>query len=147
MINECFMLASASFVAAGWVQIRRGHVHRHRRFMLTAASLGAAFFVSYLLATLTVGDTLYGGPHRYALGYQVFLQVHVILATAAAVLGVITLRLAWRRRYRRHRRVAPWTATLWFISAASGLVVFLLLFVVFPPGPHTTSLIHVLLHG
>lgn len=141
------MFASASLVAVGWVQIRRGHVHTHRRLMLTAATLGAAFFVSYLFSTLTIGDTLYGGPHRYAMSYQVFLQVHVVLATAAAVLGVITLRFALRSRFGRHRRVAPWTATLWFISAASGLAVFLILFVVFKPGPHTTSLIHVLLHG
>jgi putative membrane protein len=54
------------------------------------------------------------------------------------------LRWAFRRRFGRHRKVAPWTAVLWFVSAASGLAVFLFLFVVFPSNTSTTSLLNVL---
>ncbi len=114
--------------------------------MLIGSAFGAAFFVSYVLSTFIIGDVLYGGPHKYATSYQTFLQVHVTLATLAAVLGVVTLRFAFRRRFGRHRKVAPWTATLWLVSAASGLAVFLLLFVIFPSGASTTSLLTVLFH-
>jgi putative membrane protein len=138
------MLASAFSIAIGWYYVRHHNIHAHRRMMLIGAAFGSAFFVSYALSTLMIGDSLYGGPHRYAGGYQTFLQIHVTLATAAAVFGVLTLRFAFRRAFRKHRKVAPWTAVLWLISAASGLAVFLFLFVIFPTGPSTTSLIQVL---
>ena len=144
LVNEIFMLASAFSIALGWYYVRHHKIHVHRRLMLIGATFASAFFISYVLSTFLIGDTLYGGPQKYAAGYQVFLQVHVILATIAAFLGVLTLRWAFRRQFASHRKVAPWTAALWLISAASGLAVFLLLFVLFPSGASTTSLITVL---
>lgn len=145
-INEAFMIISAVCVAIGWYFIRQKRVRTHRAFMLAGTVFGAAFFVSYLLATFFVGDTFFGGPAKYGVAYQIFLQVHVLLATLAAVLGVITLRRAFKGRFRKHRQVAPWTASMWFISAITGLGVYLMLFVIFPPGPSTTSLIKILFH-
>ncbi len=143
-VNEGLMICSGLAVATGWYFIRHKQVDIHRRFMLTGATFGALFFLSYLASTVFVGDTFYGGPKAYAAPYQVFLLIHILLATVAAVLGVITLRYAFRQRFQSHRKVAPWTASLWLISAATGLGVFLLLFVIFKPGPSTTSLIQIL---
>jgi putative membrane protein len=53
----------------------------------------------------------------------------------AGILGVLTLRRALRRRFTLPRRIAPWTAVLWLIAAASGLTVFILLYLAYPPGP------------
>ena len=144
LFNEFLMISSAVTAAIGWRYIRRKQVDIHRRWMITSASLGATFFVSYLTGTIVIGDTMYGGPARFSAPYQIFLLVHVLLATVAAVLGVITLRLALKARFGKHRKVAPWTVVLWFISAATGLVVYLLLFVVFTPGPSVGNLLHVL---
>ncbi|MHB1685485.1 MAG: DUF420 domain-containing protein [Bacilli bacterium] len=144
LVNELFMIVSAVAAAFGWAAIRRNRVHLHRKLMITASVFGALFFVSYALATLIIGDTSFGGPAGIAGAYNAFLQVHVMLATAAAVLGVITLTLAARRRFRKHKRVAPWTAVMWFISAGTGLVVYLMLFVIFPSGPTIKNLIHLL---
>lgn len=144
LFNELVMIASAICASIGWYFIRRKNRAVHRRWMLSASVLGAVFFVSYALGTFLIGDTSYGGPQKYSAAYQLFLQVHVVLATVAAVLGVITLRFAFKERFSRHRRVAPWTVTLWLISAATGLVVYLLLFVVFPPGPTVGNLLHLL---
>ncbi len=146
LINEIFMLASAGSIAVGWYYVRHHNIRAHRRMMLIGAAFGSAFFVSYVLSTFIIGDVLYGGPQKYATSYQTFLQIHVTLATIAAVLGFLTLRFAFRRRFGTHRKVAPWTATLWLVSAASGLAVFLLLFVIFPSGASTTSLLTVLFH-
>ncbi|SFU87089.1 DUF420 domain-containing protein [Alicyclobacillus macrosporangiidus] len=135
--NEACILASAVAMALGWFQIRRRRVEAHRRLMLTGVVLAALFFVTYVAKTLLIGDTAFGGPERWRLPYQVFLQVHSVLATVAAILGIITLRAAYRENFSLHRRIGPWTASIWFITAASGLVVFLLLYIIFPPGPTT----------
>jgi putative membrane protein len=146
-LDEAFMILSATSVAVGWYQIRHRRVRLHRRFMLTGAVLGVLFFITYAVKTLTVGDTAFGGPRLWATPYQIFLQIHTIFATLTAVAGIITLRWAFRRRFRKHRRIGPWTASAWLITATSGLMVFLLLYVVFPPGPTSTNLLHVLLRG
>jgi putative membrane protein len=135
VLNEAFMLASAGCLIAGWNRIRHGKVRAHRRYMLLAAALGAGFFLSYAVKTLVEGDATFGGPAAWATPYQVFLQTHVTLATVAAVLGILTLRLAFRRRFRRHRRIAPWTAVMWLVAAGTGLAVFAMLYLVFPTGP------------
>lgn len=139
-LNELFMITSALCVAAGWLAIRRGRQQVHKALMLTGSALGAAFFVSYVVKTLAVGDTTFGGPARWRLPYQVFLESHATLATVAGILGVITLRRALAGRFSLHRRIAPWTATLWFVAAGTGLAVYLLLYVVYAPGPTTNVL-------
>jgi len=137
VLNEAFMIASAVSIAIGWYMIRRGRKDIHRRLMLTGSAFATAFFISYVLRTLLIGDTTFAGPARYQTAYQVFLQTHATLATVAAVLGIITLRRAFLGRFDRHKKIAPWTATTWLVAAASGLVVFLLLYVIYQPGPTT----------
>lgn len=134
-INELLMLISAGYALAGWRAIRRGSVDGHRRRMLLASGFGAAFFVSYLLRSLVQGDTTFGGPPAWRPFYLTFLQIHVVLAVAAAILGIVALRRGLARRFAEHRRVAPWAAVLWLVAAGTGLVVFLLLYIIFPPGP------------
>lgn len=136
-INEAFMIISALLIATGWVYIRRGRKETHKRLMLTGAAFATAFFISYVLRTLVVGDTTFSGPAHLKGPYQVFLQSHATLATVAAVFGIITIRRALLGRFQLHRRIAPWTATIWLVAAASGLVVFLLLYVIYAPGPTT----------
>lgn len=136
-LNEAFMLASGICLATGWYFIRRRRIEVHRALMLSASWLGGAFFVSYVLRTFLIGDTTFGGPAALKLPYLIFLQIHATLATVAGVLGIITLRRALRGQFARHRRIAPWTATLWLVAVVSGFIVFLMLYVVFPPGPTT----------
>ncbi|CAB1129135.1 conserved membrane protein of unknown function [Candidatus Hydrogenisulfobacillus filiaventi] len=145
LVNELLMIGSAGAIATGWSRIRRGQVEVHRRWMILGASLATLFFLSYLAQSLLVGDTLFGGPRSWALAYQAFLQVHVILATLAGALGIVTLRLALKGRFPVHRKVAPWTVVFWFVAAATGLGVYLLLFTIFTPGPTTGNLVHVVL--
>ncbi len=148
LMNELFMIISSVFVGIGWYQIRsRKNQQNHRKMMITATVFGALFFISYALSSLLIGDSTFGGPQSIALFYQVFLQVHVILATLAAILGVITLVLALKGRFQRHKKIAPWTAIMWFISAGTGLVVYLMLFIIYKPGPTVGNILHLILKG
>lgn len=139
------MIISATFVAFGWRKAIQKRYDVHRKLMKTAAWLGAGFFVSYALDSFFVGDTLYGGPARYADAYQIFLQIHVFLATVAGIFGIVTISAALREKFALHRRIAPYTAILWLLAAATGLVVYLVLFVIFPQGPTMHNILSVLL--
>ena len=134
-INESFMLLSAISMAFGWWQIRRKRIEAHKRLMILGTVFAGLFFIGYALKTIVVGDTTFGGPSNLKLPYQAFLQVHTVLSTVGAVLGIIMLRLAYKQAFSKHKKIGPWTVSIWFITTASGLAVFLLLYVIFPPGP------------
>jgi putative membrane protein len=136
-INECFMLLSAVFMAVGWYQIRRGRKELHKRLMLLGTVMAALFFIGYAAKTVLVGDTTFGGPASLKPPYQIFLQTHTILATVGAILGIVTLRYAYVQAFSKHKKIGPWTVVIWFITTASGLAVFLLLYIIYPPGPTT----------
>lgn len=137
--NEACIVISAILMAIGWVYIRRGNIQTHRRLMLTSVAFAALFFITYVLKTVLIGDTLFGGPQSWRGFYYAFLQTHSFLATVAAILGIITLVYAFREKFTTHRKFGPWTAVTWFITAITGVSVFLMLYVIFPPG-ETTNL-------
>lgn len=136
-INEAFILSSAIVMAFGWYFIRRRNVEVHRRLMLTGSILAALFFITYVLKTVIFGDTTFGGPKTWKTPYQVFLQAHSILATVAAILGIVTLTFAFKSRFSSHRKIGPWTTSTWFVTAVTGFLVFLMLYIVFPQGDTT----------
>ena len=136
-VNEAFILSSAIVMAFGWYFIRRRNVEVHRRLMLIGSTLAALFFITYVLKTVIFGDTTFGGPKMWQTPYQVFLQAHSILATVAAILGIITLTFAFKSRFGSHRKIGPWTTSTWFVTAVTGFLVFLMLYIVFPQGETT----------
>ncbi|WP_067623548.1 DUF420 domain-containing protein [Alicyclobacillus acidiphilus] len=140
-INEACILISAVCFAIGWRQIRKNRVRVHRRWMLTGVVFAALFFIIYALKTFIIGDNEFGGPKSVRVFYYVFLQAHSILATVAAIMGIITLTYAARAKFGRHRKIGPWTVVTWFVTAATGLAVFILLYIAYTPG-QAASLLH-----
>jgi putative membrane protein len=136
-MNETCILLSAIFMAIGWGFIRKKQVEIHKRFMILGSVFATLFFIGYALRIVVVGATSFGGPEPLRLPYEIFLQMHSILATVAAILGILVIRLAIKRNFSKHRKLGPWAVSIWFVTVASGLVVFLLLYIFFPPGPTT----------
>lgn len=134
-INEAFILSSAITMALGWWQIRRKRIEAHKRLMVTSVVLAALFFLGYLVKTVLIGDTTFGGSTHLRVAYQAFLQLHTILATVGALLGLLALRFIYKRSLRKHAKVGRVAAPVWFITTISGLGVFLMLYVIYPPGP------------
>ncbi|WP_096189256.1 DUF420 domain-containing protein [Evansella halocellulosilytica] len=138
-ISTVFIALSAIFVAAGWYLVAKRKIEAHKKVMFWAAILATIFFITYLAKTIFVGSTAFGGPEHVATYYQVFLLFHITLATVAAVLGIITLITGYKNKLSTHVRLGPLTSIIWFGSASTGVVVYLLLYVIYPPG-ETTNL-------
>lgn len=136
-MNEGFILLSAVFIALGWRKIRQRQMEAHKRLMIIGTVFASLFFIGYLVKTVVVGDTTFGGPEHLQVPYQIFLQIHSLLATVAAVLGIVTLRLAYKNSFGKHKKIGLWTAGIWLFTVADGLVVFLMLYIIYPPGPTT----------
>lgn len=143
-ISTLFIALSAVFVAAGWYLIAKRKIEAHKKVMFWAAVLAVVFFATYLSKTIFIGSTSFGGPEQVAAYYQIFLIFHITMATIAAVLGIIQLTTGYKNQLARHRKLGPVTSIIWFISATTGIAVYFLLYVIYPPG-ETTNLFRAIL--
>jgi putative membrane protein len=139
-ISTSFIVISAILVAIGWRQIIRKNRVAHEKTMIAAAVAAIIFFIIYLSRTIFVGNTEFNGPDNLRTVYLVFLLFHIVLALVAAVFGIVTLTLGFRKSFDKHRRLGRVTAITWFITAITGVTVYILLYILYPGG-HTKPLI------
>ncbi|UJL48232.1 DUF420 domain-containing protein [Virgibacillus sp. NKC19-16] len=143
-LSTFFILLSAILVAFGWRFISKGKAEAHRKTMIAAAISAILFFIIYVSRTIFAGNTSFGGPEELEIYYTIFLIFHITLATTGAVFGITSLTLAFKRKIIKHRKLGPYTSIIWFFSAITGFIVYLLLYVFFDGG-ETTSLIKAIL--
>ncbi|MBS4211977.1 MULTISPECIES: DUF420 domain-containing protein [Neobacillus] len=143
-ISTTFIVLSGITVAIGWWQIKQRKLEAHKRTMFFAAIFALIFFIIYASRTIFIGNTSFGGPDNIKIYYTVFLIFHITLATVGAVLGILSLNSGYKNKLSFHRRLGPITSIVWFFTAATGVVVYLLLYV-FYRGGETTSMIKAIL--
>ncbi|MCU9612230.1 DUF420 domain-containing protein [Caldibacillus lycopersici] len=143
-ISTSFIVISAIFVAIGWYYIKQRKIETHKKLMLTAAVFAVLFFIIYASRTIFFGNTSFGGPDNIKIYYTIFLIFHITLATVGAVLGLFTIWLGLKKQYAKHRKLGPITSIIWFFTAITGVLVYLLLYV-FYHGGDSTSLIKAIL--
>ncbi|MBN2982007.1 MULTISPECIES: DUF420 domain-containing protein [Cohnella] len=139
-ISTSFIALSAILVAIGWRLIIVGKREAHEKTMIAAAIAAVVFFIIYVSRTIFIGNTTWGGPESLKTVYQVFLIFHIVLATVAAVFGITTLVLAFRKNFGKHRKWGRVTAVTWFVTAITGITVYVLLYLLYPGG-HTKPVI------
>ena len=61
-------------------------------------------------------------------------------------MGLITIWLGLKNRLDKHRKLGPVTSIIWFFTAITGVMVYLLLYVIYEGG-HTTSVFKAILGG
>jgi putative membrane protein len=133
--NAAISLVAIGVIGYGWRSIRRGDVASHRTAMLAGLVLFAVFLVLYLYRIVLEGPTPFTGPaviEQFV--YLPILVVHVSLAIVCvpllyyvALLGLT--RPASELGSTAHPRVGRIAASLWLVSFALGIVVYLMLYV------------------
>ncbi|MFD2673658.1 DUF420 domain-containing protein [Marinicrinis sediminis] len=139
-ISTCFIVLSAILVAVGWRLIVQGKREAHQKVMVWGAISAVLFFTIYLTKTFGYGSTPFAGPDSMETLYRIFLIFHIVLATVSAVMGLVTLQLAYTGNFLKHKRLGRPTAVIWFITAITGVAVYYLLYILYP-APETTNLI------
>ncbi|MBS4189090.1 DUF420 domain-containing protein [Bacillus sp. FJAT-49705] len=143
-ISTFFIVLSAITVAIGWGQIRQRKIEAHKKTMMLAAVFALIFFIIYVSRTVFIGNTAFGGPDNIKIYYTIFLIFHITLATTGAVFGIVTLITGYKNNLTKHRKLGPITSIIWFFTAITGVLVYLLLYV-FYQGGETTSAIKAIL--
>jgi uncharacterized membrane protein YozB (DUF420 family) len=108
-------------------------IDRHRRLMISAAVTSAVFLVSYLTYHATVGSVRFTGQGAVRPLYFAILVSHTLLAAAVLPMALRTLYLGLKRRDDKHRKIARWTYPIWLYVSVTGVVVYVMLYRLYPP--------------
>jgi uncharacterized membrane protein YozB (DUF420 family) len=150
-VNATLNAVATVLLVVGLAMIKRGRVMAHKRVMLTTFAVSTVFLVCYLWYHYQVGSVKFTQPGIVKTIYLVILLTHVVLAATVPVLAIWTIYLGLRATgsfgrgaaeetgqdlavYRaRHRRLAHWTYPIWLYVSVTGVVVYVMLYHLWPP--------------
>jgi uncharacterized membrane protein YozB (DUF420 family) len=132
-INAVLNGTSAVLLLIGFLFIRRGRVTAHKLCMVSAFVTSIVFLISYLTLRYFAGFTAFTGQGWIRPVYFTILTSHTALAATIPVLAPIVLYRAFRTQFVKHRRIARWTLPVWFYVSITGVIVYLMLYQLYPP--------------
>ena len=131
-LNACLNSLSAILLSAGFIFIRQKKQSAHRNCMVAAFVTSTLFLISYLVYHFNAGRTAFLEPGWFRPFYLALLATHTVLAVVILPLILTTLFLALRQRFDSHKRIARWTWPLWMYVSVTGVIIYLLLYQIFP---------------
>jgi uncharacterized membrane protein YozB (DUF420 family) len=138
LINACLNGLSTVLLTAGFVFIKRGQQIAHRNCMISALVTSTLFLLCYLTYHYQMKQA-YGEAHTRFLApawfrpiYLMILVTHLLGAFAIVPLVIMTTTRALRERFDAHKKIARWTWPVWLYVSVTGVVIYLLLYQIFP---------------
>jgi uncharacterized membrane protein YozB (DUF420 family) len=119
-------LSTIAALIGGYFAIRSGDRELHRKFMLAAVALGAAFLALYLVYHFGAGLAKFGGFGIIRPIYFSILIIHILAAAIAAPVVPLLVFRALSGRENAHRKLAVRAWSLWMFVAASGIVIYVM---------------------
>jgi len=133
IVNACLNGLSAVLLLAGYVFIKQQQQTAHRNCMVSAFVTSALFLICYLTYHLTVHTlTRFKNPEWFKPIYISLLVSHTVLAVVIVPIVLVTLSRAIKARYELHKKIARWTWPLWMYVSVTGVLIYLLLYQIFP---------------
>lgn len=133
-LNAILNATSGLLITTGYLFIRRRNVSAHRACMIGALVCSCLFLISYVTYHVGFGKgvTRFAGTGAVRWFYLSVLTSHTILAVVIVPFVIVTVRRALRRDFVKHRRVARWTFPMWLYVSVTGVMVYLMLYHLYP---------------
>ena len=137
-VNACLNGLSAVLLTTGFIFIKRDNKIAHRNCMIAALVTSTVFLACYLTYHYKMKQ-VYGEAHTKFLDpawfrpiYLAILFTHLLGAFAIVPLVIMTTSRALRERFDAHKKIARWTWPIWMYVSVTGVVIYLLLYQIFP---------------
>ena len=130
--NAFLNATSGILIVAGFVLIMRRRVAAHRACMIAAVITSVLFLISYLTYHYYHGVTRFAGTGIARPIYFSILITHTFLAAVIVPFVAVTLARGLKGQFARHMKVAKWTFPMWLYVSVTGVVVYLMLYHLFP---------------
>lgn len=131
-LNAVLNSVSTVCLSMGYWFIRRGSKTAHRNCMIGALTASALFLTSYLIYHYNAGRTVFAEPQWFRPYYLVLLLTHTVLAVVIVPMVLMTVVRAARGQWEKHRAIARWTLPLWLYVSVTGVLIYFLLYQIFP---------------
>ena len=131
-LNAFLNASSFVLLSSGYFFIRRKNVHAHRNCQIAALTASVLFLISYVVYHSHHGVTRFAGQGIVRPVYFTILTSHTVLAVVIVPFVIVTVRRAKRGEFTRHKRIARWTLPLWLYVSITGVVVYLMLYHLYP---------------
>ncbi len=132
-VNATLNGIACCFLVAGYCFVKQGRTQSHKRCMIAAFSISILFLISYLTYRFAGAEKKFGGQGWIRPVYFFILITHIVLAASVPILATRTLYLGLKGRWDAHKKWARWTFPIWVYVSITGVLVYLLLFVIFGP--------------
>ena len=137
-VNASLNGLSVVFLTAGYIFIKRQNKTAHRNCMVSALITSSAFLACYLYYHFRM-QQVYGDAHTRFLNpawfrpiYLTLLFTHLIGAFLIVPLVLMTVSRAVKQRFELHKKIARWTWPIWMYVSVTGVVIYFLLYQIFP---------------
>jgi len=131
-VNASLNGLSTIFLSFGYYFIKAKNQTAHRNCMIAAFTTSVVFLICYLTYHFNFPPTRFKNPEWFRPIYLMILITHVILAAVIVPLILMTLHRGLKARYELHKKIARWTWPLWMYVSVTGVVIYLLLYQIFP---------------
>ena len=132
LLNACLNATSAILLTIGYIQIKKQRQIAHRNCMIGAFTTSTLFLISYLYYHAHAKTTHFVDPSWFRPIYLTILLTHTLLAAVIVPMVLITLSRALKQRFDRHKAIARWTWPIWMYVSITGVVIYLILYQIFP---------------
>jgi uncharacterized membrane protein YozB (DUF420 family) len=135
-VNASLNALSAIFLTFGYVFMKQKKIAQHRNCMMAAFVTSVVFLACYLTYHARVHTvTQVKDPAWFRPIYLTILISHTILAVVIVPLILMSLNRGLKNRIELHKKVARWAWPLWMYVSVTGVVVYLILYQIFPQTP------------
>lgn len=134
-VNSSFNAIAFVFLCLGWRAVKARRLDDHKRWMLAAFAASTVFLISYLAYHGTQPTTKFTTPGWPKTVYFVVLFTHIPLAALMVPPILRLLFLAFRGRLADHKKLARITLPVWMYVSVTGVLVYLMLYHIWPGSP------------
>lgn len=132
LLNACLNGTSAILLTIGYIQIKKQRQTAHRNCMVAAFITSTLFLISYLYYHYHAKTTRFLEPQWFRPIYLTILLTHTVLATIIVPMVLVTFWRAIKQQWESHIRIARWTWPIWMYVSVTGVVIYLILYQIFP---------------
>jgi putative membrane protein len=131
-LNAVLNGIAACLLISGFFFIKSGNRFAHRWCMVAALTVSGLFLISYVTLRFYTPIFVFQGEGAIRIFYYILLISHVLLAMAIVPLVLITVLRAFKDRFAAHKKIARWTWPVWMYVSVSGILVYLMLYQLYP---------------
>lgn len=127
-VNASLNALATLLIVAGFMAVKSRRLELHKRLMLAAVGVSAAFLTCYLVYHFHVPSMKYSGVGAMRVVYFAILISHIVLAATVPIFVGMTLYRAYRNQFEAHKRIAKWTLPIWLYVSVTGVIVYWMLY-------------------